>query len=151
MPRASTGIVFQKVILVMTICNVLSQNSDANDLKPRDCKWSAWVDHGCSATCGEHVMRTKKRMKLQEAGNGGRNCRGATRRIMPCNFPECENLRIPDDFEYPDDIGIFKSQNILNLIIKIVHTKRFFDYNHPSIHFRERVEHRKSLLLCFYS
>merc|ERR1712150_74370 len=27
------------------------------------------------------------------------------RRIMPCNFPECENLRIPDDFEYPDDIG----------------------------------------------
>ena len=73
----------------------------------QNCEWSAWVDRGCSATCGEHVMRTKNRIKLQEASNGGRRCRGATKRIIPCDLPECENQIIPDDFSYPDDLGNF--------------------------------------------
>lgn len=59
---------------------------------PQDCKWSSWVEHGCSATCGKEVMRTKERRKLQEASNGGRNCKGATVFITPCNLSECENV-----------------------------------------------------------
>ena len=62
--------------------------------------------HGCSGTCGEHVMRTKKRMKLQEAANGGERCKGATKRVMPCNLPQCDDERIPDDFVFPDDLEI---------------------------------------------
>ena len=75
---------------------------------PQNCKWSPWVDRGCSATCGEHVKRTKIRIKLQEASNGGKRCRGATKRILPCDLPECENQIIPDDFSYPDDLGNFQ-------------------------------------------
>ena len=97
---------FQIFLFAFIIGQALSDNNDVRNSQPQDCKWSAWVDHGCSATCGEHVMRTRKRIKLQEASNGGRRCRGATKRIMPCNLSQCENSRIPDDFEYPDDLGI---------------------------------------------
>lgn len=92
-----------KPILILIVSVIVFADESMATAKPQDCKWSAWVDHGCSATCGEHIMRTKKRLKLQEAKNGGKNCRGATTRRMPCNFPECENLRIPDDFTYPDN------------------------------------------------
>ena len=96
-----------KVILMLIVGTIVFSAESVVDTKPQDCKWSAWVDYGCSATCGEHVMRTKKRIKLQEAAHGGRNCRGATRRNMPCNLPECENMIIPDDFTYPNPLGNF--------------------------------------------
>ena len=97
---------FQIFLFAFIIGQALSDNNDVRNPQSQDCKWSAWVDHGCSATCGEHVMRTRKRIKLQEASNGGRRCRGATKRIIPCNLSQCEDFRIPDDFEYPDDLGI---------------------------------------------
>ena len=93
------------LLLAFIIGQVLSDDNDVRNSQPQDCKWGAWVDHGCSATCGKHVMRTTKRIKLQEASNGGRRCRGATKRIMPCNLSQCENVIIPDDFEYPEDLG----------------------------------------------
>ena len=96
-----------KAILILIVGTIVFAGESIVDPKPQDCKWSAWVDYGCSATCGEHVMRTKKRIKLQDAANGGRNCRGATTRNMPCNLRECDNLKIPDDFTYPDDLGNF--------------------------------------------
>ena len=111
--------IFRILLLAFIIGQAFSDNTDEKNSKPQDCKWSAWVDHGCSATCGEHVMRTTKRIKLQEASNGGRRCRGATKRIMPCNLAQCENVRIPDDFEYPDNLGIVtKYKSVVLFIIK---------------------------------
>ena len=100
--QTSMNLAFITILLVSAV--VIAENSTEKP-KAQDCKWSSWVDHGCSATCGEHVKRTKKRIKLQEASQGGRNCRGATTRIMPCKLPECENVKIPDDFAYPDYLG----------------------------------------------
>ena len=98
------------LISLMTLivaANVQSRGIEEQN-SPQNCKWSPWVDRGCSATCGEHVKRTKIRIKLQEASNGGKRCRGATKRILPCDLPECENQIIPDDFSYPDDLGNFQ-------------------------------------------
>ena len=94
------------LLLFLLIGAALSDKNEDSSAVPQDCKWSAWVDHGCSGTCGEHVMRTTKRIKLQEAANGGQRCRGATKRVMPCNLPQCDDVRIPDEFEYPDDLDI---------------------------------------------
>ena len=93
---------FLALLIGVALCD---KNEDKSTV-PQDCKWSDWVDHGCSGTCGEHVMRTKKRMKLQEAANGGQRCRGATKRVMPCNLPPCDDERVPDEFQYPDDFNI---------------------------------------------
>ena len=94
------------LLLALLIGAALSDKFEDSSAMPQDCKWSDWVDHGCSGTCGEHVMRTKKRIKLQEAANRGERCRGATKRVMPCNLPRCDDVRIPDDFEYSDDLDI---------------------------------------------
>jgi len=93
---------FLSLLIGVALCD---KNEDKSSV-PQDCKWSDWVDHGCSGTCGEHVMRTTKRMKLQEAANGGQRCRGATKRVMPCNLPPCDDEIIPDEFQYPDDFDI---------------------------------------------
>ena len=94
------------LLLALLIGVALSDRNQDRSAVPKDCKWSAWVDHGCSGTCGEHVMRTKKRIKLQEAANGGERCRGATKKVMPCNLPQCDDARMPRDFKYPDDLEI---------------------------------------------
>ena len=108
MARVSYFISLLALILAANVhCRGIEEQSS-----PRDCEWSDWVDRGCSATCGEHVMRTKIRIKLQEASNGGKRCRGATKLILPCDLPECENQIIPDDFSYPDDLGNFSKTNI---------------------------------------
>ena len=97
---------FVSLLALIVAANVHSRGIEEQS-SSQNCKWSAWVDRGCSATCGEHVKRTKIRIKLQEASNGGKRCRGATKRILPCDLPECENQIIPDDFSYPDDLGNF--------------------------------------------
>ena len=94
------------LLLSLLIHAALSDKDENSSAVLQDCKWSAWVDHGCSGTCGEHVMRTKKRIKLQEAANGGERCRGATKLVMPCNLPQCDDVTIPDNFVYPDDLDI---------------------------------------------
>ena len=94
-------------LLALIVAATVRSRGIEEQSSSQNCKWSAWVDRGCSATCGEHVMRTKIRIKLQEASNGGKRCRGATKRILPCDLPECENQIIPDGFSYPDDLGNF--------------------------------------------
>ena len=98
---------FISLMTLIVAANVQSRGIEEQN-SPQNCEWSPWVDRGCSATCGEHVKRTKIRIKLQEASNGGKRCRGATKRILPCDLPECENQIIPDDFSYPDDLGNFQ-------------------------------------------
>ena len=95
---------FISLMTLILAANVHSRGIEEQEAS-QNCKWSPWVDRGCSATCGEHVKRTKVRIKLQEASNGGKRCRGATKRIIPCDLPECENQIIPDDFSYPEDLG----------------------------------------------
>ena len=97
--------VFRIILLVFIVSQALTEHIKQIISEPQDCKWSAWVEHSCSATCGERVMRTMKRIKLQDAANGGRRCRGATKRIVPCNLSKCENAKMFDDFEYKDHLG----------------------------------------------
>ena len=57
-----------------------------------DCKWSAWVELGCSATCGKHATNTKTREKVNEALHGGQDCAGSNMMTTKCNLPECPGL-----------------------------------------------------------
>ena len=99
--------VFRTILLIFIVNQTLTEHFKPIISEPQDCKWNAWVDHGCSATCGERVIKKMTRIKLQDAANGGRRCRGATKRIVPCNLPKCENAKIFDDFEYQDNLGNF--------------------------------------------
>lgn len=81
-----------RIISILIVIKVVFSDSSIQTPMAIDCKWSSWVEQGCSATCGKDAMRTKSRRKLQEASHGGRNCRGATIFVTPCNLPRCKNL-----------------------------------------------------------
>ena len=58
-----------------------------------DCKWSEYDDwSGCSESCGNGI-KTSKRVKVQNALHGGKECEGESERVEECNLEACPGNR----------------------------------------------------------
>ena len=56
-----------------------------------DCKWRSWDVGPCSKSC-EGGQRNKTRVKLVEAGFGGKECLGNSSMLESCNAHECPGI-----------------------------------------------------------
>ena len=53
-----------------------------------DCKWGTWSEGNCNATCGD-AFRNIKRLVIQKAAYGGKNCTGISKKVEKCKLKPC--------------------------------------------------------------
>ena len=51
--------------------------------------WSAWVDHGCSRTCGSGTRRKSRTCTNPTPKHGGQKCKGPLYVTERCNMGCC--------------------------------------------------------------
>ena len=67
---------------------------------PTDCKWSEWGSWSrCSKTCGKGKQE-RKRIKTQEAQNGGAACVSSNKQTQYCINEACPGGKPPYTYLY---------------------------------------------------
>ena len=79
----------------------LSSNRSVVDGTAVDCvmsPWSPWTE--CSATCGRHGVRARRRTVVRPASDGGKKCRRRKLRRRRCSLPSCGGSDAVDRCQY---------------------------------------------------